>query len=160
MKRENKGSREAWERELDRRCADLPNLEAPEALIPRVLERLRELDAAPWWHQAWWAWPRPVQVISVLMSALGVVMLSLMYVEVRDALAASYFQSAWREWLAAWEPVSRLMTTLGAAAGLVMERLCGVACIVVAVMCLCLYLSCVGLGTVLYRLWIPARINA
>lgn len=144
--------------ELEERLRELPDLPAPRTLIPGVMARLQARAAAPWWRRSWWAWPRPVQALSVVLSSVAILLLNLLYVEVRDAVAAAYLHVAVQDWLAQFEPVWRLLSALSTAAELVLQRLCGAACVYLMAAGLAVYLVCVGLGTMLYRLVQPARI--
>ncbi|MCP5527240.1 MAG: hypothetical protein H7A47_10605 [Verrucomicrobiales bacterium] len=149
-----------WEAQLEERLRNLPDRPAPRTLIPGVMARLRALEAAPWWQQSWWAWPRGVQAMSVILSSGAILLLNLLFVEVREALAASYLHVALQDWTAQFEPVWRMLGALSTAAELVLQRLCGAACVYVMAAGLAVYLACVGLGTWLFRLVLPARIHS
>jgi hypothetical protein len=42
---------------IHRRLRELPEREAPAALIPRVLAVLEARARLPWWQLSWWDWP-------------------------------------------------------------------------------------------------------
>lgn len=149
-----------WERELDRRLAELPDLEAPASLIGRVNAALAAEAAVPWWRKSWWFWPVSVRVASVALLAATAVLLGLLYVEVREAVLASYWQQAVSEWRMAVDPFVQLFHALGRAAEMTVRQLCGTACIFVAAASLGLYLLCVGVGTALYRTLRAVQVNA
>ncbi|HWB99211.1 MAG TPA: hypothetical protein VG672_21025, partial [Bryobacteraceae bacterium] len=45
------------ETEIDRLLRELPELNAPASLAPRVLAALARKTALPWYRQPWTAWP-------------------------------------------------------------------------------------------------------
>lgn len=153
-------NREAdWERELDRRLSQLPDLEAPDTLIARVNAALTARVAIPWWQGPWWVWPVPARIASFLLLAASVGLLGFVYLEVRQAVLASYWQSAMAEWRTTFDPLVQFLAALGRAAEIVARHLCGKVCMVLAGVMLTLYLLTVGLATALYRTLRFVRIN-
>ena len=79
------------ERHVDRVLADLPPLDAPDTLLPRVLAAVRAWAERPWYQRAWLTWPAGLQAASVallLVVVLAIAMaLPLVQAEAADALA-------------------------------------------------------------------------
>lgn len=159
MKTDFHGRHGDWERELDRRLAELPELAAPPSLIGRVNAALEAQTAVPWWRCAWWFWPVPVRVASLALLAGAAALLGLLYAEIREAVLASYWQHTVAEWRTAIDPFVQVFHALGRAAEIVVRQLCGTACLLVAGASLSLYLLCVGVGTALYRTLRAVRVN-
>lgn len=51
---------------VHRKLRELPDLEAPPTLAPRVLAALRA-RARAWWHRAWWHWPPVAKLLFLLL---------------------------------------------------------------------------------------------
>ncbi len=141
-----------WVAELDRRLRGLPDRPAPATLIPGVLERIRSVQAAPWWHRAWWAWPKPVQAGSLLLCSGALAVLMFLSTRVYDAALDSYLLAAGQEFLAQVQYVGRTLAAIEAAALSLFCQPGVMACHAIAAFWIVLYLVCVGLGTALYRL--------
>jgi hypothetical protein len=149
-----------WERELDRRLQELPDLEAPPSLIGRVHAALSTGAAVSWWQRPWWGWPVGLRAASVLLMAATTLLLGFLYVEVREAVLASYWQHAVTELRAAVDPFLQLFHALGRAAEMTLRLLCGSTCMFLAVALLGLYLLCIGVGTALFRTLRAVHVNA
>jgi hypothetical protein len=59
-----------FDRELDRQLQQLPALQAPVTLLPRVLTAVGQLDRSPWYSRPWVTWPRGFQVASATFALL------------------------------------------------------------------------------------------
>ena len=59
----------ALEARVDRALKQLPDLPAPSTLLPRLRAAVEKQAAAPWYRQAWLAWPVPWQAVSVALLA-------------------------------------------------------------------------------------------
>ena len=66
MKLRDQEPLEDWEQTVHHKLDELPELEAPSTLIPGVLNRIRALQAVPWYRAAWWQWPLVARAVSVL----------------------------------------------------------------------------------------------
>ena len=64
---------ENLERWADERLHALPELRAPQTLIPNVMQKIAAQKTKVWWRRAWPEWPRNMQVLSfaLLTSALA-----------------------------------------------------------------------------------------
>ena len=51
---------------VGRELRALPNLRAPQALLPRVMAVIERRAVSPWYRRAWQTWPLPLQVVSML----------------------------------------------------------------------------------------------
>lgn len=47
---------------LHAQLRQLPDCQAPPALVPGVLEAIRARAEVPWWRQSWWHWPLTAKV--------------------------------------------------------------------------------------------------
>ncbi|MCP5520121.1 MAG: hypothetical protein H7A46_01070 [Verrucomicrobiales bacterium] len=148
-----------WDRELDRRLSELPDLEAPPSLITRVNAALAKEAATPWWQRPWWFWPVPARIGSFLLLAAAIGLLGVVYLEVRQAVLASYWETALAEWRLAFDPLIEVLNTLERAGEIVARHVCGRVCMAFAGVLLLLYLLTVGLATALYRTLRFVRIN-
>lgn len=146
----------AWVAELDRQLRALPDHPAPPSLIAAVLARLEQQAHAPWWHQSWWAWPKPVQIASLLLSSAAIATLTLLVAAVGDAVVDSYLYAAWLECLAQCRSAGRTLATLGDATHSLLRQLPGAVLPTVTTVWLTFYLAVLALGTVLYRLSCPS----
>src|SRR6059058_4774263 len=67
---------ERYEKELEqlieREARKLPELQAPETLVHRVMLAVHAKERQPWWQRPWLTWPRAAQVISSALSAVTV----------------------------------------------------------------------------------------
>jgi hypothetical protein len=60
------------EKLIARRLRALPELEAPPTLAPRILAAIRARAALPWWRQSLWYWPAMAKAAFVAL-AIGLV---------------------------------------------------------------------------------------
>ena len=61
-------NRDDLESLIRRRLAQLPPPRAPETLVPRVMDQVRQRRRSPWYRQPWITWPRVWQVVSAALS--------------------------------------------------------------------------------------------
>lgn len=141
-----------WEAWLDRRLKELPDRPAPASLAPRVLAAVAARARRPWYRQPWFAWPRLAQVVSLVLLSGTLGSLTYALLHLGELAAAGEGAASWRVW---WAPVE----ALGTALALVLEAVELAACrvdgrvwVALGALATLMYLTCVGLGTVLYRL--------
>jgi hypothetical protein len=157
MRQEPHQHPQGWEDALTEELRRLPDVEAPETLIPRVMALIRAKARLPWWRQTWWHWP-PAAQLFVLLSFLGLVIgLSCYGPQAWDALAASPLGQAVAGWLQALAPLADGLSALVNAFALIIRQTGTLALILTAVVCLAMYLSCLGLGTMMYRVAFSKR---
>jgi len=141
-----------WESRLDCALKNLPDRQAPATLVPRVLQAIQARARLPWWRRTWWNWPPAAQIFSLLICSaiLGGVVLLCEQSSLSPVIEAT---SAWVSDLFA--PLAPLWHCLGSLSGalvLVAHKLGTLVFLIGALLCLGMYLSCVGLGTLCYRL--------
>lgn len=151
---DTRGERPDLESWLDEQCRVLPDLPAPPTLIPRVMAALREREArsAVWWRRPWWDWPRAAQAASLVLLSLAIGLLGWTVVEVREALLASYWQHALSEWRGQFAPLLQIGHALGGVVATLARHLKGTVGMVLMGALIALYLTCIALGTLLFRL--------
>lgn len=138
------------EKFIDRQLRGLPELKAPPTLVPRVLAAIQIRQRQQiWWQQPWLQWPRPAQVISC---ALAMLAIATAYFALPDwdSLAVNTLPEkvahrfALFSWL--WEIGSSLVNTVTAILHAFQPWLIyGFAVLFL------MYLTCVGLGTICFR---------
>lgn len=137
--------------EIDRELKGLPELTAPGTLTARVMARIEQRSALPWYRQAWPAWPRFAQVFSLgVMLALfgGICFVGWRFYHGSEAGLAAHTMAGW------FSGPAVIWNALGAVAGaavLAVKQL-GVGFLIVCLSIAVInYFACVGLGTVAVR---------
>lgn len=99
------------ERLAQAKLSQLPDLEAPPTLMPRVLAALEARAYLPWWRRAWLDWPHGYQVVSVVLMVFSAFALAWVLDSMRGSLPALTF-SIWltEQWAAIQAMASILMT--------------------------------------------------
>ena len=147
---DNETERRLAER-IHRELRQLTPLKAPETLVTRVLTAIESRAHQPWWRKSWLNWPSSMRlafVVGVCALASGFLFLGFQFSSEVPADTVITRVSAWFGFLA---PLWNLIVALGNALVLVLRAggqllfWCTVG--VVAAM----YLTCVGLGTLCYR---------
>lgn len=141
-----------WEAWLDRRLKELPDCPAPASLAPRVLAAVAARAQRPWYRQPWFTWPRLAQAASLLLlsGTLG----SLTYALIHwSALAGGAAGTApWQVWWAPVEALGMAMASVLEAGGVVARQVDSRVWVALGTLAALMYLTCVGVGTVMYRL--------
>lgn len=145
-----------WVNVLDRKLHELPNRRAPSTLLPRVMAAIQARASLPWYRRSWWEWPSVWQVLSLLgvSGLLGLVTWSC------GPGSSGFLAQAGAlltDWMPALEPMWTLLGTLARALALVVKQVGGWTILAGLGLCLAMYLSCIGVGTVFYRLVNPRR---
>lgn len=139
------------EEQIQRALQDLPELSAPATLAPRVMAAIRVQAARPWWQQSWAAWPQQIQTASLALLAFVAVALSLAGGWVWQDASLPQMSGGWREALPALgDTVVNTSLLLFRHAGTTWLLL-GLAAVML------MYLTCVGVGTLCFRLVISKR---
>ena len=136
----------AW---ADRTLKQLPARPAPSTFAPRVLTLIARQAASPWYRKPWTNWPRPLQILSVLLfSGLMAAVYAFLLPQL-DAVGPAVNADQWTQ------PVSTtfgVLGTLGNAAVAVLRNTQGwvLACILGVIATL--YFGCIGLGAACWRI--------
>jgi len=149
--------RQDWVAALDAELRQLPDVQAPETLIPRVMAVVRAKAKLPWWRRTWWHWPPAAQVL-LLLGFVGL-MIGLSYYGplAWNGLATSHLGQTLGGWLQALTPLWDCLAALINAFALVIRQARTLALVLAAGICLALYLSCLGLGTMMYKVAFSKR---
>jgi hypothetical protein len=138
---------------IDRELKSLPPLAAPDTLAPRVMAALAARAALPWYRRAWQTWPRAGQILSL--AALAAVFAGL-------AVAGGHLFPAGTArptggLFATVSLVASLLATVGEALLLAAKQL-HPAWVATGLLVLSAgWLSCLGLGTAIFRLALARR---
>lgn len=157
MKPRNQIRPPGWEAELDRKLRSLPDRPAPRTLIPRVLTALHAQAVLPWYRRPWWNWPPAAQVLSLLVLSGLLGMATWLVIHAGRVDWAAAFMDDAKRWLAPLAPVWSLLSALAGAVALVLKGAGGWVPAAGTGLCLVMYLSCIGLGTVFYRVAFSRR---
>jgi hypothetical protein len=130
----------------------LPDLKAPDTLIPGVLDRIAEPAPSVWYQRAWWQWPLGLRIAS----ALSVIGMLWTLAWLGGSVGGLGLASSLRDFLTAtWASVAATLDQLGvlfgSSNGFWSER-GQLILICTATLLLASYLTCVAAGTALYRL--------
>jgi hypothetical protein len=145
-----KNDREKLEKLLHQRLRALPDLRAPEELIPNVLQRIAAQKPDPWWTLPWLQWPRTPQVLSSAFLAALVAAACFLRAGIFSMFQASdgglhgapgFFRQFWT----AAQTLSNVLERLIASLHFPWLTLA-------AIVVFALYLSVIGVGAVFYRL--------
>jgi hypothetical protein len=136
---------------IHRELRQLPPLRAPADLIARVRAAIASQGALPWWAQSWFAWPGYARLGSAL--AAAALLAGLVWVSVGGWAVANPLGEAGGTLAALGGAFSALVQFLATAAGVTPPALLAAAVGGLAVM----YLGCVGLGTLFYRVVVNPR---
>ncbi len=135
---------------IDRELKQLTELTAPETLIPRVWAALRA-KAKPWWQRSWASWPRWGQGVFLLATVLLIAGVVNGAPQAAEGLPVQSLLAECASWFAFLAPVWKFLASLGNAF-VVLARSGGQLLLWAAVAAAAVvYLTCVGLGTLAYR---------
>jgi len=152
---ENKNSQ--LEAAVDRELKALPNLRAPQTLLPRVMAVIEQRAGLPWYRRAWQTWPLPLQAVSMLVLLVAFAGLCLGSWQLVHAPAVASATSEASGW---FRTLSRSLSTLGVLANALVlaVRSLGPLVLLGIMMALLLgYAACVGFGTLYVRLAFARR---
>jgi hypothetical protein len=138
------------EMDLSEELRKLPRLRAPETLLPRVLAALERRAARPWWQRPWLAWPRALQAASVasglVVMALAVWAEPLAWAKAGQSLSLQPVAAKFSAIASSWEAATALFSTTGH-----LLRAFQWFWVLALATVSALYLACVGLGTICFR---------
>jgi hypothetical protein len=145
------------EAEISRQLRELPELEAPAALVGRVLAVVERRSRVPWYRRSWQAWPPALQVAAFV--ALAVLFAGLCvggWLVSHSGPAERALQQA-QGWWSGLDTVKNSLDLL-VGAGIVFVKQLGSGALTACLVALGLgYALCVGLGTVYLRLAMAKR---
>lgn len=137
---------------IHRELSKLPDRSAPQDLIPAVLAQIAARQRRHWWQRPWTDWPLTAQVASVplLCSSVAAALFGLSVLWQMMTAEATWDALADR-----WDGVSAVMdvfTALGNAVVLLGHSVGQQWLLLALLIPLLMYVACVGLGTLCYRL--------
>lgn len=137
--------------------AKLPELKAPETLIPRVLEAIRSNASKPWWQRSWFHWPFGARMTSIgfacAVLALILVSLSMLWQNASGAAPLGMVL----DWLTPFAVVGDILSTLAGAALMTLSWIGKLWLALGLTIAFLMYVSCVGIGTICFRLAVDTR---
>ena len=145
------------EKLIHRELSRLPDIQAPETLLPRVLGRILADAQLHWWQRPWFHWPTAPRMLSLLF-AVGLVSLVFSGVLIFGQDITGYLSiDAARSWFGQFSVLESLFTTLASAVLVILNTIGTIWLILCLTMVSMAYFSCVGIGTVCFRLAINTR---
>jgi hypothetical protein len=142
---------------VDRELKALPNLRAPQTLLPRIMAVIEQRAGLPWYRRAWQTWPLPLQAVSMLVLLVAFAGLCLGSWQLVHAPAVASAASEASGW---FRMLSTTLSTLGVLANALAlaVRSLGPLVLFGIMMALLLgYAACVGFGTLYVRLAFARR---
>ncbi|MFO1496858.1 MAG: hypothetical protein U1G07_00420 [Verrucomicrobiota bacterium] len=142
---------------IQRELAKLPERPAPECLIPHVLARIQARRERAWWQRPWAEWPRVMRLASLPLMILGAIGTTLgavvFYRVLVSSLGLARSSETFETVSAAWDVLSALGNAL-----LLLGRTAGQQWLLWGfVVAFSMYLACVGLGTLCFRVACHSR---
>jgi hypothetical protein len=136
---------------IHRRLRELPELQAPATLAPRVLEALQWRTEHRWWRRPWrfWSWPLRLLALSLISLAISLAVSALYLVQVG---AVQPLWAALAQQLAGWAFLWDVPRALVMALGTVLRSSVGPYWIYGLGLVSVMYVACIGLGTAFVRL--------
>jgi hypothetical protein len=137
---------------IHRELSKLPERQAPKTLAPRVLALIQAQSQRHWWQLPWINWPLAFQIASLPVLLLGAAGFMFAVEMLWGLVPSGPATGPAMEHILSLALLWDLLGTLGNAL-LVLARSTGPLLLIAAVSIpLAMYLACVGLGTVCYRL--------
>jgi hypothetical protein len=140
-----------WEAVLDRELKRLPDRPAPDTLIPRVLAVVEGRTRRPWYRQPWRSWPPPAQILSVVVTSIVLGLLTWLSLHAGGSQWIEAGAHRADAWLAPLAPLLSVLSGLANAAALVVRSVSPWVWAGAAGFCVLMYLSCMGLGTIVWQ---------
>lgn len=142
---------------IDRELKALPYLAAPASLASRVMARIEQRSALPWYRRAWQTWPGSLQAASLLILLAGFAGVCFATWQFGQAPAVTAAASRMGNWLSGMNAVWNTGGLLVNAAGLAFKSLGTGVVLGIGVLASIGYGVLVGLGTVYVRLAFARR---
>lgn len=148
----NDESPHALEQLIHRELRRLPLRRAPATLLPRVVAAIRAEALKPWWQRPLETWPRWIQVAALTLALGLAAALAGLIGHGIDQFDAAAYQGALAQALDRCEVLWSVASALGSAFVLILSQTPPFVLAAGGLVCLSAYVSCLGLGTILYRL--------
>lgn len=142
---------------VSRELKQLPELEAPRTLLPRVLAAIEQRAALPWYRRAWQTWPVALQVASFVLLTAMIGGLAFVGWDAAHAASVSAALLDARQWLAGFGVFLGALEALAQAVVVSVKHLGPVFLGVCLMAGLAAYVSCLGLGAAFVRLAFSRR---
>jgi hypothetical protein len=150
-----------WAEELDRELKSLPELPAPDTLIPSVMAAIERPTPirVPWYRRPWPQWPVGLQTASmmVLLAFFGGLCRVGWGISHGETLPAALHGIS--EWISSWRSLGSAIIALVQACALIINKLGTVFTIACLTLVACSYAACIALGTALVRFTFARRTN-
>jgi hypothetical protein len=147
---ENRDERQLEEL-IHRELRKLPEVPAPVTLVHRVMLEVHARAHQAWWKRSWLAWPMPMQACSLLVLLASAGLVSYLTGAAWDGLSVNSIPSRAAEWLSTYAPIWQTAKTFLNACFVVLKQVGAPLLAFVAGGLLLVYLACVGVGTVCFR---------
>ena len=153
----NPANHSNYEKKLEdlvhRRLRQLPELEAPATLLPRVMAAIVARQQLPWWRRSWTTWPRGTRMgFFVLLMLIALTMLGGGW-QAWNTVAASRYGVGLEQFLAPVLSLGQLVVVLAHGLSLTVKTLIMQPVFVAGLIAIGLmYLTCIGLGSACFRL--------
>lgn len=148
----NTDTEKALERMMDEQLRRLPYRKAPVSLAPRVLAAIRAQAHKPWWQRPLATWARWLQVVTLMAATgIGAVLAWAISLGIENLDFGAVTRSL-KSSLDRFDFVWTAATTLGNAVVIVLGQTHPMVLIAGGLLCVVAYASCIGMGTLLYRL--------
>lgn len=141
-----------WEAELDQQLKHLPERRAPATLAPRVMAAIQARARQPWFRCTWWHWPPVAQVFSLALASVLLGGLTWLALHTDPGSLVNDMGVKAAAGLAPLAPLWSLVVSIARACALLLAQAPPLAWFGAAAFLAAMYLSCIGLGTILYRL--------
>ncbi|MBI2946487.1 MAG: hypothetical protein HYY23_02505 [Verrucomicrobia bacterium] len=150
-------SEDHLEKLIHQALAKLPELHAPETLIPRVLETILNQAQKPWWRRSWFTWPSGLRVISLAFAVtlLGGIFSGTAFLW--PDVAGAVGMGAADPWLTRLSMAGEILGTLAGAVLMIWNSISKLWLLLSLAIAFLMYLSCVGIGTLCFQLAVNKR---
>jgi hypothetical protein len=142
---------------IDHELKQLPELDAPGTLIPRVLKAIARHACLPWYRRAWQTWPRFQQFVFLFFLSTMFGALCVGFLRLIQAVTTSAPAQEARNWFSNVETFWNGLTALFHAFAAVGQHLGPVSIALCLFVGFAAYVSCLGLGTALVRVAVARK---
>jgi hypothetical protein len=147
----NTDFRPDWEDLLHEQLRQLPDCHAPVTLVNRVMSAVRAQEQLPWWRRSCWTWPPAVRVLALVFFSILLCYLTYCLFQAGTPGWFSTVTTQLRAMTAPLADVGNCLSSVAGAVAVVLRKAGTVLWVGVALAALAMYLSCIGLGTMMYR---------